>query len=104
MTLENISCPISTLEWCWTGRANPMTAWLPVSLTHTHARLVCETHIADTIVSKSCVKLILFKKVAYRTQNVAQERLSITCESLMTQRADLISNCLKGLSADDNVM
>ena len=53
--------------------------------THTHARLVCETHIADTIVSKSCVKLILFKKVAYRTQNVAQERLSITCETLMTQ-------------------
>ena len=51
----------------------------------THARLVCETHIADTIVSKSCVKLILFKKVAYRTQNVAQERLSITCETLMTQ-------------------
>ena len=69
--------------------------------THTHAQLVCETHIADTIVSKSCVKLILFKKVAYRvkscvklilfnkvayrTQNVAQERLSITCETLMTQ-------------------
>ena len=53
--------------------------------THTHARLVCETHIADTIVLKSCVKLILFKKVAYRTRNDAQERLSITCETLMTQ-------------------
>ena len=64
-----------------------MTVWLPVSLTHTHThtRLVCETHIDDTIVSKSCVKLILFKKVAYRTQNDAQERLSITCETLMTQ-------------------
>ena len=37
------------------------------------------------IASKSCVKIILFNKVAYRTQNVAQERLSITCETLMTQ-------------------
>ena len=51
-----------------------MTAWLPVSLTHTHthARLVWETHIADTIVSESCVKLILFKKVAYRVKILCQ--------------------------------
>ena len=78
-----------------------LVASQPHTHTRTHARLVCETHIADTIVSKSCVKLILlkkwlipskscvklilFNKVAYRTQNVVQERLSITCETLMTQ-------------------
>ena len=56
----------STLEWCWTGRVSEsVTVWSPVSPTshrvdtHTraraHARLECETHIADTIVSKSRV-------------------------------------------------
>ena len=49
------------LDW----KREPVTVWSQVSLTshkvdtHTHARLhtrlVCETHIADMIVSKSCV-------------------------------------------------
>ena len=45
---------------------------LVASQPHTHTRLVWETHIADTIVSESCVKLILFKKVAYRVKILCQ--------------------------------